>query len=79
MPEKDTLQDLGLDEYKYGFVDEEKQAGGAEDEKGMVPFPQRLESLDSGQQATLAVLLVDGLVAASAEDFKRLKTHEKLV
>jgi len=24
MPEKDTLQDLGLDEYKYGFVDEEK-------------------------------------------------------
>ena len=24
MPEKETLQDLGLDEYKYGFVDEEK-------------------------------------------------------
>ena len=24
MPEKDTLQDLGLDEYKYGFIDEEK-------------------------------------------------------
>jgi len=24
MPEKDTLQDLGLDEYKYGFADEEK-------------------------------------------------------
>jgi Fe-S cluster assembly protein SufB len=24
MPENETLQDLGLDEYKYGFVDEEK-------------------------------------------------------
>lgn len=24
MPENDTLHDLGLDEYKYGFVDEEK-------------------------------------------------------
>ena len=24
MPENENLQDLGLDEYKYGFVDEEK-------------------------------------------------------
>jgi tetratricopeptide (TPR) repeat protein len=76
-----ALEPMGLRGYSYEwawetFVDEEKLAG---DDNGGPPLSERLEGLDSGQQATLAVLLADGLVTASPEDFKRIKKHEKLL
>lgn len=79
-----ALEPMGLRAYSSGwawktFVDEEKQVGKAGDEGGWAPFSERVKDLDSGQQATLAVLLADGLLTASSDDFKSLKKHEKLL